>query len=328
MKECLIIGVDISKSTLDIFTKPTGIAMTISNNLQGFKKWFGMLKKQLGDWQEVLVIMEHTGRYSWLFELFLRSKKIGYCKIAALQIKRSLGMIRGKNDKVDAERIASYGWLRRDTLKGDEYPVQTIIELRSILSLRLKFIRDRSGYITRLKEIRASGTDIHNYEIRMQQQAIEFFTGHINGLNKKIQALIASDRELRNTCELLRSIKGIGWIIAANMISCTDNFKRFGNARKFNCYAGIAPFSHESGSSIRGKARVSHLANKEMKALLNLAASTAIQHDQEMKRYYQRRISEGKNKMCCLNIVRAKLVARMFAVIKRQTPYQDFIEAA
>jgi len=328
MKECLIIGVDISKSTLDIFAKPAGIEMKITNNLQGFKKWFNIFKKQFSDQKEVLVIMEHTGRYSYLFELFLRSKKIGYCKIAALQIKRSLGMIRGKNDKVDAERIASYGWLRRDILTADEYPVETIIELRSILSLRLKFVRDRSGYITRLKEIRAAGADIYNYEIRMQQQAIDFFTSNINMLNKKIQALIASDSDLRNTCELLRSIKGIGWIIAANMISCTDNFKRFGNARKFNCYAGIAPFRHESGSSIKGKARVSHLANKEMKTLLNLAASSAIQHDKEMRTYYQRRISEGKHKMNCLNIIRAKLVARMFAVVKRQTPYQEFTQAA
>jgi transposase len=328
MKECLIIGVDVSKSTLDIFTKPAGTAMRITNNRQGFKKWFNMFKKQCSSHTGVLVIMEHTGRYSYLFELFLRSKKIGYCKIAALQIKRSLGMIRGKNDKVDAERIADYGWLRRDILTADEYRVETITELRSILSLRLKFVRDRSGYITRLKEMKASGAANHSYEIRIQQQAIEFFTGNINRLNKKIRALITSDSNLGNTCELLRSIKGIGWIIAANMIGYTDNFKRFGNARKFNCYAGIAPFRHESGSSIKGKARVSHLANKEMKTLLNLAAFSAIQHDNEIKMYYRRRISEGKHKMSCLNMIRAKLVARMFAVVKRQTPYQEFTQAA
>lgn len=326
MKECLIIGVDISKSTLDIFIKPTGVTIKIANTPQGFKKWFSMFKKQFDS--QTVVIMEHTGQYSYRFELFLRSKKIGYCKIPALQIKRSLGMIRGKNDKVDAERIADYGWLRRDRLTADQYPAETIVELRSILSLRLKFVRDRSGYITRLKEMKASGMNNHDYEIRIQQQAIEFFTTNIKMLNKKIQELIVSDGDLKNNCELLRSIKGIGWIIAASMISCTDNFRRFNNARKFNCYSGIAPFKHESGSSIKGKARVSHLANKEMKTLLNLAASSAIQYNQEMKMYYHRRVSEGKHKMNCLNIIRAKLVARMFAVVKRQTPYQEFIQAA
>ena len=301
MKECLIIGVDISKSTLDIFIKPTGVDMKITNTLQGFKKWFNTMKKQFGSHNEMLVIMEHTGQYSYRFELSLRSKNIGYCKIPALQIKRSLGIIRGKNDKVDAERIAGYGWMRRDILTADSYPVEKIMELKSMLSLRLKFVRDRSGYITRLKEMKASGVSNHDYEIRMQQRTIDFLTTNINMLNKKLQALISSDKDLQHACELLRSIKGIGWIIAANMIGCTENFTRFGNARKFNCYAGIAPFRHESGSSIKGKARVSHLANKEIKTLLSLAASSAIQHDQEMKMYYRRRISEGKHKMNCLN---------------------------
>ncbi len=326
MKECLIIGVDISKSTLDIFIRPTDVDMKIANTLQGFKKWFNMFKKQFDT--HTLVIMEHTGQYSYRFELFLRSKKIGYCKIAALQIKRSLGMIRGKSDKVDARRIADYGWMRRDILVADNYPVEKIMELKSILSLRLKLVRDRSGYIARLKEMRASRTANHDDEIQIQQQVIKFFTSNIAMLNKKIQTLIGSDKDLQHSCELLRTIKGVGWIIAANMIGCTDNFKRFVNARKFNCYAGIAPFKHESGSSIKGKARISHLANKQMKTLLNLAASSAIQHDREMKMYYQRRILEGKHKMNCLNIIRAKLVARMFAVIKRQTPYLEFIQAA
>jgi len=320
MKQCLIVGVDISKSTLDIFIKPVGLSMRITNDLQGFKKWFSILKVQSGSRPEVLVVMEHTGQYSYRFESFLHLKGIDYCKVASLQIKRSLGMIRGKNDKVDAERIANYGWLRRDTLKADQYPGEIIMKLRELLSLRLKLVRDRSGYINRLKEMKAAGTCTQSdYEGRMQQQVIDFFTRKIDMLESKIKALIASDNNLAKTCELLRSIKGIGWIIAAYMISRTDNFKRFNNARKFNCYVGIAPFAHESGSSIKGKARVRHLANKEVKTLLNLAALSAIQHDREMKIYYKRRISEGKNKMSCINIIRAKLVARMFAVVKRQS---------
>jgi len=103
---------------------------------------------------------------------------------------------------------------------------------------------------------------------------------------------------------------------------CTNNFKRFSNARQFNCYSGLAPFKHQSGTSINGRAHVSHLANKEAKTLLNLGASVAIRFNPEMKEYYQKRVAEGKRKMSCLNIIRSKIVARMFAVVKRQTPYQ------
>ena len=91
----------------------------------------------------------------------------------------------------------------------------------------------------------------------------------------------------------------------------------FGNAP----YAGIAPFEKQSGTSLNTKSRVSHYANKKMKVLLNLAASSAIQADPELKTYYNRRIENGKSKMSTLNIVRNKIVHRIFAVVKRGTPF-------
>jgi transposase len=329
MQETLIVGVDVSKSTLDVCFKPGNGHFRIVNELAGFKKLIQELKKGSRSGGKVLIVMEHTGQYSFRFEKFLQSRAIGYCKIAALQIKRSLGVTRGKNDKIDAERIAEYGWLRRDVLTADLPLQKHIRELRSLLSLRLKLVRDRSGYMSRLKEMIASGTcTASSCEGKIQQQLIDFHSSKILQLETMIKLLINSNASLNRTCELLRSIKGIGWIIAAYMIACTENFERFGSARKFNCYAGLAPFKHESGSSIKGRSRVSHLANKEAKALLNLAASCAIRCDQELKHYYQKRVSEGKRKMSCLNIIRSKLVARMFAVIKRQSPYQEHRIAA
>jgi transposase len=320
----LIVGVDVSKSTLDICFKPSAFTMKVANRQSGFKQWLKELNRLSGPGSEVLVVMEHTGHYSWRFESFLRSKAIDYCKIAALQIKRSAGMIRGKDDKADAGRIADYAWMRREILTADSYGDEKVRELQQLLSLRSKLVRDRSGYISRFKEMRSSGICTRSdCQGRIHQQCIDLFTRQITTIEQKIRSLIASDEGLQKNSQLLRSIKGIGWIIAAYMISCTANFKRFANARKFNCYAGIAPFKHESGSSIKGKARVSHLANKDAKTLLNMGASSAIQHDKEMKEYYQRRVAEGKKKMGCLNIIRSKLVARMFAVIKRQTPYQQ-----
>src|ERR1700730_17934247 len=100
MKEFLIVGVDVSKSTLDIYFKPAGSALRIDNNLHGFKLWHKEFKRLWDGASKVLVVMEHTGQYSYRFETFLRSRFIDYCKLPALQIKRSLGMIRGKNDKV------------------------------------------------------------------------------------------------------------------------------------------------------------------------------------------------------------------------------------
>lgn len=323
MEQLLILGVDVSKSTLDVFFKPAEWSLKVSNDLKGFKQVFKQLKPWLGSGSKPFVIMEHTGHYSRRFELFLRKAAIPYAKISALQIKRSLGVIRGKNDQIDAQRIAEYGWLRRGLLNADAAVSEQITELQDLLHLRQKLVRDRSGYLSRFKEMRASGSCTKSdYLGKLHLQTIAHFTRQIAELEVQIKALVRSDEKVQRTCELLRSIKGVGWIVACSMICKTKNFTSFTNPRKFNCYAGLAPFASESGSSLRSRARVSHLANKEMKTLLNLAASTAIQFDTELRAYYQRKVAEGKSKMCCLNNVRAKLVARMFAVIKRQTPYQ------
>jgi len=325
MQQKLIVGVDVSKATLDCCFKPSGVILQVNNDVKGFKKWLLELKLLCKSPEAVLVIMEHTGQYSIRFERFLRSKAISYCKVPAIQIKRSLGMIRGKTDKVDAVRIADYGWLRRDSLLADPLLQEDIEELRMLLSLRQKLVKDRSGYIQRLKEMKAAGNcQACDCQVSIQQQLIAYFNKQVAVLEARIKSLIDSSKELADNCRLLRSIKGVGWIVAAYMIGCTDNFNRFRCARKFNCYAGLAPFKHESGSSIKARARISHLANKTAKTLLNLAAFCAIRCDPGMNQYYHRRIAEGKQKMQCLNIIRSKIVARIFAVIKRQTPYQPF----
>ncbi len=158
-------------------------------------------------------------------------------------------------------------------------------------------------------------------EGQIHTRIITSFTKEVTGLDEEIRLLMQSQEDLKKSTELLQSIKGVGWVVAAYMICCTNNFKKFRNARKFNCYAGLAPFNYESGSSIRGRSRTSSLANKEAKTILNLAACVAVRHDLELKEYYDRRVGSGKRKMSCLNVVRAKLVSRMFAVIKRQSPY-------
>jgi transposase len=329
MKEFLIVGVDVAKASLDLCVKPGDGTMQINNDQAGFKSWYRGLKKIAGNETKVIVIMEHTGSYSARFEKFLTNKSIGYCKIPALQIKRSIGMTRGKNDKIDALRIAEYGWLRKEQLSPDEPYNERIEKLKNLLSLRSKIVRDRSGYMCRLKEIKnAKDYGKSDPMIGIHERLMGALTAELKSVEKQIRNLINSSASLKQTSDLIKSIKGVGEIVAAFMICYTNNFKRFTKARKFNCYAGLAPFKYESGTSIRGKARVSHLANKEVKSILTMAACCTIRHDKELKKYYQKRVSEGMKKMSCLNIIRAKIVSRIFAVAKRQTPFVTLPMAA
>ncbi|HSF46327.1 MAG TPA: IS110 family transposase [Chitinophagaceae bacterium] len=325
MKEISVVGVDVSKATLDIFVKPFALSLTIPNDRKGFAQWWTEMKQIIHPDTTIMVVMEHTGMYSSKFESFLKELGVGYCKIPALEIKRSLGMTRGKNDKIDAERIAGYGWLRRDILTADPQINEAIDALKHLLNLRLKLVRDRAGYVNRIKEMKSADCLV---SMEQQKRIVAFLTQEIQAVEVDIKAHIKAHPELQKTFELLVSIKGVGPIIAAYMIGNTHNFKRFSNARKFNCYAGIAPFPYQSGTSLKGRSRVSHLANKDTKTLLNLAAICAVQFDEELKNYYQRKIEEGKNKMSCINAIRAKIVARMFAVVKRQSPFMPLKMAA
>ena len=144
----------------------------------------------------------------------------------------------------------------------------------------------------------------------------------------KMADCVEKNELIRHQTELLKSVDGVGERTALYMVVYTSCFSRFQNARQFNCYAGLAPFVYTSGKSIHYRAKVSQRANKQIKALLHMAALCAATHmkSSEYKEYYARRCAEGKHPLCVLNVVRAKLVSRMFAVIQRDEKYrQDYV---
>jgi transposase len=329
MKARTIVGVDVSKLTLDSTLLPADQSRQVTNNPKGFSQWKKWVWQYKQADSEVLVVMEHTGLYSHLFELFLKRQGIGYLKKPAVEIKQSIGMTRGKNDRIDAKRIAQYGWLRREALQADQYPTLVLTSIKDLLSYRGKLLRDRSGYQVRLKEELQSGrVKRKDFLYREQQKDIAYLNGKLKVVEKEIFNLIKSNEAVNHNFLLLQTIKGIGRITAAYIIVITGNFVRFTDPRKFNCYAGLAPFEHQSGKSIRGKNRVSHLANKTIKCLLRLSAFVAVRYNEELKTYYLKRVAEGKSKMSVLNVIGAKLVKIMFAIVKRQTPYIEHLAVA
>jgi transposase len=141
-------------------------------------------------------------------------------------------------------------------------------------------------------------------------------------VEKAIQQIIKEDEQLSRIFEIVTSVPGVGPVTATEMILTTNEFENFKDPKKFACYAGVAPFPHESGLH-KGKSRVSHLANKQMKTYLHLAAITAIQIDPELKDYYLRRVEQDKkSKMLVINAVRNKMILRVFACINQNRKYE------
>ena len=127
--------------------------------------------------------------------------------------------------------------------------------------------------------------------------------------------------QMKKNSKLSQSVVGIGPIISAYMIAFTENFSSFKTSRKFATYSGIAPFIYGQSGSKKGKSKVSHIAKKKIKSLLSNAVNVVIMHDKELAFYYQRKIADGKPKGVVINAIKNKLVHRVFAVVKRQTPF-------
>lgn len=324
------VGIDISKSTFDACIHSSQDIAEFENTVKGFKellKW--RHKHSPYSESQTLFVMEHTGRYSHNIACYFSEYEIEFVLVPGLEIKRSLGITRGKDDQIDAAKIALYAYRLRDELNPTKIPDKHLLMLKRLLSLRNRMVKQRAGYKASLKEDKSVFSKKENSRFfKYQEDTIKALSKQIYKIEKEMMDIIKEAAELKKIYKLLCSINGIGPQTALYMIVYTQGFTKFENARKFASYCGIAPFPNKSGTSIRGRTKVSNLANKKMKSLLQLCAKSAIQHNPEMKAYYERRLEKGKNKMSTLNIIRNKLLARMFAVVKRGTPYVNTMKFA
>lgn len=317
------VGIDVSKSTLDVCLYHLNEHKIFKNNLTGISAMYKWVVRRSA-YNEIGFCFEHTGLYSIELAGYLQEKQSCFYMVSGLAVKRSMGLMRGKSDKTDAKALAKYAFRHKEELSPTILPCKTISELKDLLTLRLRMVRELAGYKAYVKEYK-SVFKLNENELRHQAITAlsKVFKQNIKDLEKQILELIKTDEQLNKVYENITSIKGIGFVVAVNMIVITNNFQAFETWRKLACYAGTVPFEHQSGTSYRGKTRVSHLSNKYLKSILSQAAASAIQYNPEMKIYYQKRLQDGKSKMSALNIIRNKLISRMFAVAKRGTPYVD-----
>ena len=325
MKVKEIIGVDVSKLSLDVRLHLIGESAKFDNDPAGIVQMIQWSEKQCGFKREDLFfVFEHTGLYSYQLARELTNLGIAYTMESGLAVKRSLGITRGKNDRIDAIKLALYGYRLRDELTPYRLPDKEIQQLQSLLKLRDRMVKQRSGYKASLKEQKRV-LDAQEYQLclEVQKELIGHFSEKIKEVESKIKAIINANARLKNLYKLITSVKGVGPQTAYHFIVFTHGFTRFKKWRQFASYCGTAPFPYRSGSSIKAKNKVSHLANKKIKSLLDLCAKSAIQHDAQLKAYYQRKINQGKEKMSVINAVRNKILARIFAVVNRQSPFVD-----
>jgi len=321
------IGVDVSKKSLDLAVVHDGQVVLqdkIENGPKAVRSFLtGLIKSLRIAPDRIMLCLEHTGVYNaHVLEVFWK-KDIRICLEPAVKIKGAKGIERGKTDKIDAQRIAIYAFKNAREL-AFWHPERLVIQkLKALLSLRNRMVRTKNQLQVPLQE--STGfldKSIVKELSKTARRAIDSIKKEIHQVDRQIKLLTEQDQPVSTQVEQITSVPGIGLVTALNMIITTGEFTRIKDPKKFACYAGVAPFEHSSGSSIRGKTRVSPKANMAMKTLLHLAAMSAINCSVELRAFYTRKVVLGKNKMSVLNAVRNKLISRAFACVNQGRTYQ------
>lgn len=321
------VGIDISKDTLDVCVMSENdekeIFFKVENSVEGVEK---MISTNVRKDSQLRYCFENTGNYGLLLAKILENHNLPYYQIPALEIKLSQGIQRGKNDKVDSWRIARYAKVHCNELKLHALPEKEILMIKNLLTYRNHLIKIR----TQFKNEKQSFHQINkiadvSYQIDEIAEHIKRLDNNIDLVEKRIQQEIDKQQQISTNYKKITKVKGVGMLTAAYMIVLTNNFTAFQNPRKFNCYAGLAPFEHSSGTSIKGKTKTSKLRNKRIKTVLFNGANSAVIYDEELKSYYKRKKEEGKAHNSIINAVCCKLVYRMFAVVKREEPFVNLV---
>ena len=324
------LGIDISKLTLDgvLLTdgkKETAIHSKVSNTPEGieelFKKYSTVPEFSLDN---CLICVEATGVYTHPILNYVSLKGAKLWMESGTRIKRSMGIQRGKNDKIDALRIATYALKNQEDARIWRPTNDTLDQVKHLNALRDRLVDTKKRLVTPVEEFQQVG-ELKFYKLlqKAMKDSVQAIEDDIAKIDKQIKTLINKDSSLKELYALITSVVGVGVQTAINLLIYTDGFTLFDDARKLAYYAGVAPFEHSSGSSVRGKTRVSKLANMKLKSVLQMAALSAVRYDHQLKDYYEKNVAKGKAKLSVLNAVKNKLIHRIMSVVQRKNKYEN-----
>jgi len=321
------IGIDVSKDTLDLSVVVDGKSRQhycIKNRTVDIRSTINEIMKSLGATvDDTIFCMEHTGMYNLPLVKWLQSQEGKMWLESGVHIRKTLGLVRGKNDKVDSLRIAMYAYINRHQIRLWKAPRKLIERIAALLSQRSRLNKAKKQLNTANQEQRLFlDKDIMKSLNKYTQKTVVVINKQIEAIENEILGFLKEDEKLNRMYQIITSVHGVGFVTASYILVTTNEFININNPKKYACYSGVVPFEHSSGSSVRGKTRVSQMANKNIKTLLHLAALSTIRKQGDLQEYYNRRVAEGKNKMSVLNAIRNKLILRVFACVNQNREYE------
>jgi len=293
-----------------------------SNNIDGSNEFLSLLSKNKINQSEAIICMEATGVYSENLSYFLASKGFTICIEAPHKIKNKTKDSPRKNDFLDAEAIAEYACRYADKLSAWKPKNEILEQIQVLLSTREHLTSQMTANLNALKTLKYNyyQTPLAN---QIYQQTINKLKEHIKQIDQEIKNLIDKDDSFKNKISLAKSVPGVGLLLAANLLVLTRGFSEHIGYKHTAAYSGICPYEQTSGTSLHKPPRSKKCGPAKLRKLLYLAALSVRTHNHNFKKYFLRKVAEGKNKRLVLNNIENKLLKIIFAVIKSGVAYTE-----
>jgi len=321
------VGIDVGKAKLDFAILNQSrliLHKEVANDKQSIREFITELKTMLGlTIAKSIFCLENIGVYAYHLLTELRSFKARIVQKGSLHLKRSMGLLRGKSDKTDSIRIAQYIAVNWESQVAWAPRRPVIDQLDALMKIRDRLQKCNKILSVPLKEVMSFNKKSRS-QVQYCKNSIQCTKEDIKKIDKELIQLINSDDELKRLFAIITSVDFVGPQTAIQIIVCTNEFKWVKNPKQFACYAGIAPFPKSSGT-FEGRKRTSVIGNSKLKSLLHICAMGTLRSSKGgYREYFLRKTDvQGKAKMSVVNVIRNKIILRIFACVNQGRMYEE-----
>ncbi|WP_066839882.1 IS110 family transposase [Rufibacter ruber] len=313
-----VVGIDVSKETLAVCHLVAGEPrhLEVENAKAGFRR---LLK---GGGPESLYVMEATGAYYMRLAYFLVGQGAKVAVVNPLVIKRFIQMHlgKGKSDRKDAQWIMRYG--QQNELKLWQPDDAQLVECRQLEQAIEQLVKQKTMTLNSLEALEQQPVR-NKVTLRTLRLTLLVLQKQIRLLEQELDGHLQD--QFKEQMELLSSIPGIGSKTAGMLLLFFGGFRQVTSYRQLIAKAGLCPREYSSGSSVRGKVRITKMGGSQIRSKLYMCSLTAMRANKACRELYERLVAKGKNRKLALIAVCNKLLKQAFAIVHSGVPYQpDF----
>jgi transposase len=323
-----VLGIDVAQKELvvclgrmyDDWTPELYSHGTFANSKKGFDAMVKWVKKFTIEATPVRYVMEATGVYHESLAYYLEGKGYEVSIVLPNKVSNYCRTLEVKTvtDKTASEAIARFGLERK--LDKWRRPKQIFKNLKQLTRERDQIIETRTMAKNQLHAEMAEAFPNPSSLHRIKAH-IKFLDKQVAEILKEITQLVKQDDQVNESIELICSIPGIGRLTAATVLAETNGFELIRNKRQLTSYAGLDVREKQSGTSIKGKPRISKKGNRHLRKAMHLPALTAIRHEKKFKAVFVRLVSKHGIKMKAAVAVQRKLLEMIYTVYSKNTVY-------